>query len=187
MSHRVDFDHLTPYTKTPTSVINEPRVSIGLLSPCISSPLAIDCRVDTGADYIILPESLAYAVGIKLNRKWTTRVGNASGRPVIMNWHYCDLEILNITINNIPVLFGQNAPALFGLNALNKISLTAGFTDKDWLLEWHPKSKIALGNSQKLQKQSEIEDSVQVQLDLNYFAFKDGVYINKRIINKLSY
>jgi predicted aspartyl protease len=101
---------------------------------------AVSALVDTGADYMHLPESAATAVGISLTRARRVKTSTAGG-TVVFRRCTVDVEIENVKVS-IPVNFGRNLPALIGRQAMFSILEIAGFSTTEWLLKWLPPDEI---------------------------------------------
>jgi predicted aspartyl protease len=128
----VDFDDGRLY------VGRRPRASVILRGPGgpHGKTWAVSALVDTGADYMHLPDSAAAAVGISLHRARRVRTSTAGG-PVVFRRRTVDVEIENVTVS-VPVNFGRNVPPLLGRQAMFSILEIAGFSTTEWLLKWPP-------------------------------------------------
>ena len=129
----VDFDAGRSY------VGRRPRGSIILYGPGGpggKTTWAASALVDTGADYMHLPDAAAADVGISLAGARPVRTSTA-GAVVTFQQATVAVEIEGVKVS-IPVNFGPNLPALVGRQAIFAILHTSGFTTTEWLLKWIP-------------------------------------------------
>jgi predicted aspartyl protease len=126
----VDFDTGRPY------VGRRPRGAVILYGPGgpHGTAWAVSALVDTGADFMHLPDSAAAGVGISLAAASSVRTLTAGGvtsfRQAVVN-----VEIEGVTVS-VPVNFGPNVAALIGRQAIFAVLHTTGFTTTEWLLKW---------------------------------------------------
>ena len=127
----IDFDAGRPY------VGNRPKGTVVLTGP--GGPLgtrwATIALVDTGADYLQLPQSAANAVGLSLAGASSVSVTGIGTLPVPMHKMTVSVEIEGYVIN-VPALFAPNAKPLIGRQAIFAFLNTSGFTTTEWLLDW---------------------------------------------------
>jgi predicted aspartyl protease len=130
MTITVDFDTSRAY------VGNRPVGDVVLHGPGGShgTTWAASALVDTGADYMHVPDSAVTGVGILTTGATRVRVSTGSG-PATFWQIMADVEIEGVTVN-IPINFGPNVPALIGRQAIFKVLEKTGFTTADWLLKW---------------------------------------------------
>jgi predicted aspartyl protease len=91
--------------------------------------------VDTGADYLILPDSAALAVGISLAAARIVPVTGLGTTPLSMRRLTVQIELEGHQVG-VPALFGQGARALIGRQTLFAALTTLGFSTTEWLFEW---------------------------------------------------
>ena len=130
----VDFDTGRPYAS------RRPRGDVILHGPGGShgTVWAVSALVDTGADFMHLPDSAAAGVGISTTGAGSRIVrSSTAGGVVTFRQLAVDVEIENVRVT-IPVNFGANAPALIGRQAMFAVLHTAGFTTTEWLIKWIP-------------------------------------------------
>ena len=171
----VDFDAGRPY------VGRRPRGSVILHGPGgpHGKTWAASALVDTGADFMHLPDSAATAVGISFAGALSVRSSTAGGvvtfRQVIV-----DVEIENIKVS-IPVNFSANVPALIGRQAMFAILHTAGFTTTEWLLKWIPAATTSPSASSGAQSRTDTPPKSAAQI-IDYGTWLDigGVAVKKR-------
>ena len=128
----IDFDDHEIY------VGNRPRTAITLRGPggwYGATWQAAAALVDTGADFMLLPEQAATGVGITPAGAQTVRVATAGG--VVTVWRkLVSVTVLNITVD-VPISFCANARPLLGRQAIFQLMQTAGFGTTEQLQEWY--------------------------------------------------
>lgn len=127
----VDFDDGRSYSG------NRPMGTVVLVGPGGAhgtrwSSLAL---VDTGADYLILPDSAAHAVGISLSAARVVPVTGLGTTPFQMHQLNVNVELEGHPVR-VPALFGRGARALIGRQTLFAALTTLGFSTTEWLFEW---------------------------------------------------
>ncbi len=126
----VDFDAGEQY------VLNRPKGAVVLHGP--GGPHGTQWKtlalVDTGADYLHLPEEAAQKVGIFLYQAPVFRISTAGG-VIRMVRRNVDVEIQGVKVN-VPVNFARGAVPLIGRQAIFRVLEAAGFTTREWLLKW---------------------------------------------------
>lgn len=127
----VDFDDGRAYTG------NRPMGTVVLIGPggpngTRWSNLAL---VDTGADYLMLPDSAASAVGVSLAGAQIVRITGIGTSPVSVRQLNVNVEIEGYPVS-VPALFAPGAKPLIGRQALFAALTTLGFSTTEWLLEW---------------------------------------------------
>lgn len=177
----VDFDDGVPYaSRRPmgTVVLNGPGGIHGHRWQAIA-------LVDTGADFLHLPEEAATAVGISLVNVQQVNLLTAGGK-VHMKQLKVDVEIQGILVN-IPVNFAKNALPLIGRQAIFAILNTTGFSTSEWLLDWHkPQSHSAgthgvqTGSNPSVPPQPASTSPLSI-VDCGSYILVGGVKIDKRM------
>lgn len=110
--------------------------------------------VDTGADFMHLPDEAATYVGISLANSRVFKVSTAGG-IIKVRQQNVNVEIQGVSVN-IPVNFSKNAKPLIGRQAIFAILDTAGFSTTEWLLDWPHPPQLSSTISSTTQKQSTI-------------------------------
>lgn len=129
MSYRVDFDGFYPFAST-----NRPYASIscyGVKPHLTTRPARLSALIDTGADYLVLPNYVGQRVGLNLHNYPSTPVLTAGGStPATM---VDDFTIkLEGKFIEVKVQFLDIAGALLGLPALLS-AIDVGFDNR---LRW---------------------------------------------------
>jgi predicted aspartyl protease len=96
-----------------------------------AKPYCCPALVDTGADYLTLPNDVAELLGIDLSPMTKTRIATASGVTLarIVDDFYVEIEG---ALFRVRAQFTPNTPVLLGLNAILS-AMDIGVNPSDWL------------------------------------------------------
>lgn len=126
----INFSH-----NKPLSAKTEGLADIELIGPAASMAFA-NTLVDTGADYVMLPQYAANRVGIQIQAAYRIHMKTASSPVIMYLVPNVDVEIEGKRIQ-IEVLFNPNprSRSLLGRNGIRALG-KIGFDLSDWL--WRP-------------------------------------------------
>src|SRR5215218_1229962 len=110
----------------------------------------VKALVDTGADYLSLPEQAARAVGISLANTPQYKTLTARG-PGCVRRKMVDAIIQGKKVA-VPANFGRNSVPLIGRQAIFQVLRTAGFSTTEWLLDRHSLSATVRVANYKIER-----------------------------------
>jgi len=124
------------YTHQRSYLGNRPYSNVTLLGVAGNPNVNFSALVDTGADYLQLPESAAITAGIDLSRSVPKPVHGATGTAVFIFVTGIDFEIEGKVVV-VDALFDptNSSSALLGRQAL-LAAVEAGFNASEWLWEY---------------------------------------------------
>jgi predicted aspartyl protease len=126
----VDFDDGEPYNgNRPVGKV----VLHGPGGPHGTTWTAYPVLVDTGADYMHLPDAAAAAVGLSLAGATAHNVSTAGGIVTVRRLTV-QVEVHGI-LRKVPVNFAPNGKPLIGRQAMFAAIKSAGFSTTEWLRE----------------------------------------------------
>jgi hypothetical protein len=139
--------------------------------------------VDTGADFMHLPDKAATAVGISLANAPVVKLSTAGG-IIHAKRRNVDVEIQGVLVN-VPVNFHKDSMPLIGRQAIFRILDTSGFSPSEWLLDWHHLQQPQSATSSTTQQPSNFplpsEETVGGKIvDYGTWVSIGGIRLNKR-------
>lgn len=105
--------------------------TVELRGPGSGSWINVDVLVDTGADYLVLPDAAALAVGLNPESGTPEPVTGVTGSVTLQRLTACAVTVESAYSINVDVLFGPGAMPVLGMDAL-LAAMEAGFQASAW-------------------------------------------------------
>lgn len=106
-------------------------VTVALHGPGQRPRIYTDVLVDTGADFLVLPNAAARAVGLDLSKGIPESVAGVTGTTTLYRLANCQVEVEGTFCVSVDVLFGDGVMPVLGMDAI-LAAMQVGFTDREW-------------------------------------------------------
>lgn len=119
------------FTKTTRYRQRRAYVTVELEGPGSPRWVNVDVLVDTGADYLVLPDAAAIAVGLDPAGGALESVRGVAGTTTMRRLVGCHVTVEGSYRINVDVLFGPGAMPLLGMDAM-LAAMETGFQAAYW-------------------------------------------------------
>jgi len=106
-------------------------VTVELRGPGTRSWINVDVLLDTGADYLVLPDAAAHAVGLNPSIGASVSVTGVTGSATLRRLTGCSVTVERVYPITVDVLFGSGAMPVLGMDAL-LAAMETGFQSAHW-------------------------------------------------------